>query len=197
MPTLTVEALDKGAKKKLDALLASGNIESAYDAIGSTIANRVRLCFKLGTDPYGSPWKKIKFRAPRQKNDKSGPSTTGRRQRYANRAFAASKGEPLRDTGRLARSITYKVDGSGVTIGTNVFYAPTHQFGATIVPKKAKRLVFPGPGGALIFAKKVTIPQRAFLPIRTPNAVPSLPPSWSVAVVRAIKARLISSAVKV
>lgn len=193
---LSFTVKDAKAKAKLDALVKSGNLEKVHDAVGSVITNRVRLCFKLGQDPWGVPWQKIKFRAPRRTNDRKRLSRTGRQQRAANMGGAA--GQPLRDTGALQRSITYKADPGGVTIGTNQMpRAAVHQFGVVIAPKKAKRLVFPGPTGAMIFAKKVTIPRRSFLPQRGPNVPPALPPAWSVAVVRAIKTRLLSIASKV
>jgi phage virion morphogenesis protein len=154
---------DGGAKAKLAALTkATSNMQPVYATIGRVLVNRIRLCFKLGIDPWGSPWAALKLR----------------------------KGQPLRDTGRLNRSIAAQADDSGVTVGTNVSYAPTHQFGATIVPKKAKRLVFPGPGGSLIFAKKVTVPARPFLPLRRSGATVALPPAWSADVVRALKSYL-------
>ena len=130
-----------------------------FRTVGSVLVRKINLGFKLGIDPFGNPWTKLKLR----------------------------KGQPLRDTGRLQRSITAKADAKGVTVGTNVAYARTHQFGATIEPKKAKRLVFQGPGGRLIFAKKVVIPARPFLPLRADAQVAALPPDWSVAVVRAIR----------
>lgn len=39
-------------------------------------------------------------------------------------------GQPLRDTNRLMNSITSKVRGDKAYVGTNVKYAPTHNFGA-------------------------------------------------------------------
>jgi phage gpG-like protein len=161
MAGLTFKVNDKGAAAKLNALAKlTGNLQPAFAVIGARIATRIRLCFKLGIDPWSNPWKALKFR----------------------------KGQPLRDTGRLQRSITSNPDATGVTIGTNVRYARTHQFGATIVPVKAKRLVFPGPNGRLIFAKKVTIPARPFMPIQPGQEVAVLPPAWSVEVVRGLKA---------
>lgn len=158
---LTYKVDDSGAKAKLAALLkATENPQPAYRTVGNTIVNRIRLCFKLGIDPWGSPWAKLKIR----------------------------NGQPLRDTGRLQRSIVSKADATGVTIGTNLRQAPVHQFGAVIKPNTAKRLVFPGPNGRLIFAKKVTIPARPFFPIREGSNVVALPPAWSVAVVGALKA---------
>lgn len=157
---ITIRVDDAGARAKLNALIkASGDMQPVFTTVGRVIVNRIRLCFKLGIDPWGSPWAALKFR----------------------------KGQPLRDTGRLNRSIVANPDKTGVTIGTNVKYAPTHQFGATITPKTARRLVFPGPNGQLIFAKKVTIPARPFMPLRKDQAAVALPPDWSAAVVRALR----------
>ena len=46
-------------------------------------------------------------------------------------------------TGNLKRSISFKVIGDKVYIGTNIEYAPPHEFGATIKPVKAKYLTIP------------------------------------------------------
>jgi phage gpG-like protein len=160
---------DGGAKAKLSALQkAANNMAPVYATIGRVLVNRIRLCFKLGIDPWANPWAKLKIR----------------------------KGQPLRDTGRLQRSIVSSPDAQGVTVGTNLVYAPVHQFGATIEPVKAKRLVFPGPGGKLIFAKKVTIPARPFLPLRRGQAAVALPPAWSVLVVNALKTYFRNAAAK-
>ncbi|HHL33112.1 MAG TPA: hypothetical protein ENJ30_01965 [Desulfobulbaceae bacterium] len=40
------------------------------------------------------------------------------------------QGQPLRDTGRLQNSVTSKVSGNVVYVGTNVVYAAVPQFGA-------------------------------------------------------------------
>jgi len=163
---LKVTVNDAGARAKLKALAAStNNMQPVFATVGSVIRNRIRLCFKLGIDPWGSPWAALKIR----------------------------KGQPLRDTGRLQSSITSKPDATGVTIGTNlrhkgVAYPAVHQFGATIQPKNGKRLVFPGPGGNLIFAKKVVIPARPFLPLKHAGTVVALPPDWSAAVTRSLRA---------
>lgn len=155
------EVNDAGARKKLKALVAAtGDMQPVFATVGRSIANRIRLCFKLGVDPWSSPWAALKIR----------------------------KGQPLRDTGRLNRSIVANPDKTGVTIGTNVKYAPTHQFGATIMAKPGKRLVFPGPGGAMVFAKKVTVPARPFMPLKKGQNVVALPPAWSADVTRALRA---------
>lgn len=162
---------DSRAVAKLTLLQkAAPNPQPIYATIGRVLVNRIKLCFKLGIDPWGSPWAALKIR----------------------------KGQPLRETGLLNRSITSKVDVQGVTVGTNQMpRAAVHQFGATIVPKDAKRLVFPGPSGKMIFAKKVVIPARPFLPLRRSGATVALPPEWSVLVVRAIKSYLKTTAEKI
>jgi phage gpG-like protein len=158
--TIDIQVVDTGLQAKINALLKAGQSAAMFRTIGSVVANRVRLCFTLGIDPWNSPWAALKIR----------------------------KGQPLVDTGRLRSSITSKADNSGVTIGTNVKSARVHQFGALIVPKKpGGRLVFPGANGQLIFSKGVKIPARPFMPIRKFGAPVALPPAWSVAVVRALR----------
>lgn len=158
---LKFEVNDAQARAKLKALInASADMRPVYATVGRVIVNRIRLCFKLGVDPWASPWAKLKIR----------------------------RGQPLRDTGRLNRSIVANPDSTGVTIGTNVQFAAVHQYGATIEPKRAKRLVFPGPGGKLIFAKKVTIPARPFMPLKKGYTAVTLPPAWSADVTRAMRA---------
>lgn len=69
-------------------------------------------------------------------------------------------------TGRLRRSIHPELEyGPGravATVGTNVIYARTHEYGATITPKKAKALRF-RIGEKWVTTKKVVIPERSFL----------------------------------
>lgn len=204
---LKFEINDAGARAKLKALIsATGDMQPVYATVGRSIANRIRLCFKLGIDPWSNPWQKIKWRSPRvqmqkvkdaagnvvdykRKIGKDGkPILTkyGRKQVEANKA--GTPGQPLRDTGRLNRSIVANPDKTGVTIGTNVKYARTHQFGATIRPRAKKVLAFPGPNGQMIFAKKVAIPARPFLPLKKGQNVVALPPAWSADVTRALRA---------
>lgn len=162
MAKLLFEVNDAGARAKLKALgAAAGDMRPVFATVGRSIANRIRLCFKLGIDPWSNPWAALKIR----------------------------KGQPLRDTGRLNRSIVANPDQTGVTIGTNVKHAAVHQFGAVITPKKpGGRLVFPGPGGRMVFAKKVTIPARPFMPLKKNSTVVALPPAWSADVTRALRA---------
>jgi phage virion morphogenesis protein len=131
----------------------------ALDALGNALANRIRLGFRIGQSPYGAAWKPI------------------------NPAFRS--GQPLRDTGRLQRSIKHAVQGDSVLVGTNVRYAATHQFGAQIKPKNAARLAIPMKGGGLIMSKGVTIPARPFMPMTAGGQV-QLPPAWAKSALNAL-----------
>lgn len=163
MAGIKVDIDDRIGSAKIAALQrALANPRPLYASLGRVIVNRIRICFRLGIDPWGTPWLPLKLR----------------------------KGQPLRDTGRLRNSITAQADDAGVTVGTNVRYAPTHQFGATIVPKNKPRLAFKGPNGTVIFAKRVVVPARPFMPLRKFGGPPVLPPEWSVAASAAIRSYL-------
>jgi len=118
------------------------------EEIGSYLVSSTLIRFEDQKGPDGRPWK---------------PSERARRQ----------GGQTLRDTGRLMQSITYRASRRQVEVGTNVIYAPVHQFGAEIRPVRAKWLRFPEPGTDpdradrdnphWRFAKRVYIPPRPFL----------------------------------
>jgi phage gpG-like protein len=103
--------------------------------------------FATSTAPDGSPWAPLKLRA----------------------------GQPLRDTRRLQGSFTGVFSARGFRIGTNVMYAPTHQEGRTIRPRRAQMLRW-RVGGRSFAAKEVTIPARPMLPTGS-----KLPPRWKTA----------------
>ena len=139
---------------------AAQNMTPVFATIGRVLLARIKLCFMMGVDPWGSPWAALKLR----------------------------RGQPLRDTGRLNRSFVARPDASGVTVGTNVSYARTHQFGAVIEPKRpGGRLVFPGPGKRLIFARRSVVPARSFLPVRPGSDQVALPVPWAIEVTRALR----------
>lgn len=162
MAVLRVTGEAKKALAKIKALQRQQqNMQPVFARIGRSLLSRIQLCFKLGIDPWKSPWARLKWR----------------------------KGQPLRDTGRMQRSIVSRPDPKGVTVGTNVVQARVHQFGATIRPKNGPFLIFPGPGGkGLVFSKKVTIPARPYLPLRRNGSNIELPPEWSADIVRALRA---------
>jgi len=68
----------------------------------------------------------------------------------------------------FARSIDYKSTESEAIWGSGLIEARAHQFGATIVPKNAKALVFMA-GGQKFFRKKVTIPPRPYVGLSEAN----------------------------
>lgn len=72
-------------------------------------------------------------------------------------------------SGNLADSITHRVDGNSVEVGSNVLYAAVHQFGATIAKKRAPKLIF-RIAGVTYAADQVTIPARPFLGISDDDA---------------------------
>lgn len=57
-----------------------------------------------------------------------------------------------------------EVSATSVKFGSDRPYAAIHQFGGTITPKTGKFLVF-NIGGRKVFAKKVTMPARPYLPV--------------------------------
>lgn len=115
---------------------AVADLTPVLDEIGQTLVTSVNMRFARGTGPDGEAW---------------APLTTG-------------ETPILVKSGRLRDSITHAVTGDSVTVGTNLLYAATHQFGATIKPKNAKALAFTV-GGKFVMAKTVQIPARPFLGI--------------------------------
>jgi len=91
--------------------------------------------FEFETDPKGKKWKK-------------GLKTSGK---------------TLSASGIGKKSITSDFNATQSRVGTNLGYMIAHQLGLTIRPKTAKALRFQIPGGAWVFAKKVTLPKREFI----------------------------------
>jgi phage gpG-like protein len=142
---MAVEINDSAVLAAFNRLLRMGEQPAPWlNAVGRVLKTRVQMGFHTGTDPYGRPWKPLTSR----------------------------QGQPLRNSGRLMNSVTYQVEGTSVVIGTNVKYAPTHQFGATIVPKQKPSLKFMV-NGHWVSVKKVTIPARPMFPLN------GLPAPWS------------------
>lgn len=132
--TMTIQ----GADPLLMALKRLGNKDNQkdlMDTLGSYGVSSTQERFIRKSSPNGLGWK---------------PAHRG--------------GQTLRDTGRLFQSLTYRATQNGVEWGTNVIYAAIHQFGGTIKPKKAKKLVFRGLKG-MVFANQVNIPARPYLGI--------------------------------
>lgn len=91
----------------------TGDVRPALDAIGQILVSNTQLRFVDQKDPDGQAWKQLS-------------SVT-----LARRRKKGAGAQILRDTGRLAGSISHRLGGNGaVELGTNVVYAGTHQFGA-------------------------------------------------------------------
>lgn len=133
----------------------------------------VKHGFATSTAPDGKSWAPL---AAKRGRDKKG-----------------TKGQPLRDTGRLMNSLSRVpvVGGSGFTYGTDVSYAPYHQFGTKghrgdhsrkqAVDSRGKFTKRGGRGKRLISGERIlnfkkgggAIGARPFLPI------PVLPGPWA------------------
>jgi phage gpG-like protein len=164
-----IEITNSQALRAIDRLAQLGlNPTPMLDVVGNNLANKVRLCFRKGQTPGGNKWPRIKHR----------------------------DGQPLRDTGRLQRSITHQVITTGqeheLLIGTNVVYAPLHQFGGKgmkvtvgahtrrITQAFGKPLKFPVFVNVNTHRKRLNVKPRPFLPTN------GLPPSWEQSASRAI-----------
>lgn len=143
-------------------------VTEALAALGRVLVNRIRLGFRSSLDPYGMPWL----------------------------APVLRQGQPLVDTGRLRSSISSRVEGQEVVVGTNLIYAPIHQFGGLILAKNKPYLAIPVGGTAagrkptgLIFKKSVYIPRRRFMPLNDAGQV-DLPGPWAASALAAMAAAL-------
>jgi len=129
---------DAAIAKLSQAEAALGNPLSMYQDIGAAMVESTRRRFDDGTGPDGSPWP-ISLRAQFE------------------------GGKTLIDSAALKGSITHIAATDQVEWGTNMDYAGTHQFGATITPKSADALRFSIPGIGFITVQSVTIPARPFI----------------------------------
>lgn len=136
----------------------AGNLRPALQAIGQVLVTRSDLSFRGSQDPWGGAWPELSETTILQRGKRAvkGQSLTtkkGNTRATALRKMLAAK--PLRDSGRLAGSISAQVQGDGVVVGTNLIYAATHQFG------RADNRFYNTPRGA-----SAPIPPRPYLPIR-------------------------------
>ncbi len=128
------------ARKQLEQLRASmGDLRPLLEAIREDLLWSHEERAQREVDPQGHAWARL------------------------NPAYAAGKrgSRILRASGRML-SLSSRVEGDTVVIGSGAKYAATHQFGATIRPKAKKALRFQM-GGRWFTKKSVTIPARPFL----------------------------------
>jgi len=106
--SVTIDARDVlAAIERVRERISAGRV--AYEGIGASLKDNIRLGFVDSMSPYGETWLPLKYRI----------------------------GQPLVDTGRLRDSITHQSSDNGVSVGTNVAYAAIHQFGGMAGRKKA------------------------------------------------------------
>jgi phage gpG-like protein len=118
--------------------LDSSDKAQLFNEIGINLVENVRLRFSDQIAPDGTAWQ---------------PSLRALKQ----------GGDTLRDTGALLASLTHEVLADGVAYGTNLPYAPTLHFGATIKASGSDYLTFRVPGGGWAKKREVTIPARPFI----------------------------------
>lgn len=146
MSGITVTVDDAEVRAALERMTAAArNPRPALRAIGQVLVSGTDLSFRAQEDPWGAPWAPLS-------------ETTLARRR-------GTSAHILRDTGRLANSISARVTGTAVEVGTNVIYAATHQFG------RPTNRFYNTPRGA-----RAPIPARPFMPIR--GGVVDLPAEW-------------------
>ena len=129
-------------------------------AVAEAAEKQIDDSFRASRGPYGRAWAPLKSRT----------------------------GRPLMDTGaHLRNTLAPKITARGFVITTAFPGAPVHQYGATIRAKNGKALVFRAGGvrprghgrgrtGSVVFARKVVIPRRQFMPEGT------IGPIWGKAI---------------
>lgn len=173
------------------------DMRPVMDEIGMGLASRVRTTFEHEASPWGDKWPGLKA------------TLRGRRMK-------GTGAQILRDTGRLANSISHTVTGNSVDVSTDVEYAAIHNFGGTIQRKGRAGSVRlrttagghlmrqKGSPNLAVFAKRshkratersyqgrdyaITIPARPFFPIRGGQV--DLPQAWLDEGIGLITARL-------
>jgi phage gpG-like protein len=104
---ISIELDDRAVRAALAQLRDHAqDLAPAFREIGSSLVDEIKLGFVDSRDPWGIPWKRLKYRI----------------------------GQPLLDTGKLRNSITFRLIGrTGVRIGTADYLpkAALHQFGSS------------------------------------------------------------------
>lgn len=74
-----------------------------------------------------------------------------------NRRKGSDASKPLQDSGKLRLSIKHELVNEGVEVGSNLVYAPIHQFGGWIRPKNAQKLAIPATPTAARWAEALGV----------------------------------------
>ena len=137
MAGVVVDIHIEGMDRARAALAHLGTVRFAtlMDSLGRLVQGQVRRRIaEEKRTPAGRPW-------PRTKD--------GRPALY-------------RSGNHLYDSVDYRADPSRLVVGSGWIGAAVHQFGAVIVPRRARALAFVA-GGKTVFARRVVIPPRMWL----------------------------------
>lgn len=191
---ITVDVQDHGVQDALQALSKRvSNMQPILKAIGEDIMERTKQRFGTSTGPSGLRWQgnalaTVQALLHRQsgayakfsnlKTGKEGVTRVGNKKGFylkngnlSTRAQTSLAGKKLLvDTGSLARQFHVSANANSVTVDNSMIYAAIHQFG--------------GKAGK---GKKVTIPARPFLPVKSDG---SLYPQERVMIMDALNAYL-------
>lgn len=138
--SIRIEINDAEVRRAIDGLISAAvNLQPALDEIGTMLVAATQQRFERGEAPDGARW----------------PESIRARE---------EGGQTLIDRGHLRDSITHRASAEEVEVGTNVLYAATHQFGATIRARNARHLKF-RLGDRFVSKTEVTIPARPFIGI--------------------------------
>lgn len=120
-----IEIDDREVRELFATLVRKGaDLSPVMREIAATLEAATQLRFKEGVAPTGAPWLPLSAvtRATRAKRSRSKGAAA------VARALAGPM-QPLLDTGRLRGSITSRYSAKQAVVGTNLVYAPIHQFG--------------------------------------------------------------------
>ncbi len=155
---ITVDVQDHGVQDALQALSKRvSNMQPILKAIGEDIMERTKQRFGTSTGPDGLRWQgnsiaTIQAMLASARARKGGVLKNGNLSKKVQTGLAGKK--LLVDSGSLARQFHVSANANSVTVGNSMIYAAIHQFG--------------GKAGK---GKKVTIPARPFLPVKSDGSL--------------------------
>ncbi|KXV00276.1 virion morphogenesis protein [Gluconobacter potus] len=145
MASITLKGNFDPVQSALKGIAAIGqDPQAVLAAIGPLMVRSTRHRIEQGVDPEGAPFEPLN---PLYALTKEGPGI------LRGRAWNISG---------LYASMTSQVRGNVLVWGSGKPYAPVHQFGAVIQPKKGNHLSFEM-GGHLFHVDSVFVPARPFL----------------------------------
>lgn len=161
---------DRAARQLIEQIeRRAADLTPAYPAIGGALVADAQMTFRAARDPWGVPWAPLSqttlMRRAARRTGGQPFRRDGRLKKAAAGIIASAK--PMLDTGVLRNSITFRIEGATLVVGTNLAKAGPLQFGARKGAYGRTARGGPIPWG--------DIPARPFLPLRRPGARPDLP----------------------